>query len=221
MKFVPAGRAARVIQSGPFRGIKLLLDLRYETRIFLGLYERGVAQWLPTLCRGIRTAVDVGTSEGLYTCYLLNKTSAETIFAIEPDPAVRELLVANLQLNGGAPDSKRVQFVVQFIGAQETDSACTIDSLGEVATPCFVKMDIEGDEADALRGAKKLLAAGDIRWLIETHRLDLEVECVRILQEAGYQTTIIKNDAWNNLLPEVRTLAHNRWLIATRKSLSR
>src|ERR1019366_10213370 len=38
--FVPAGKKPRTIKTGPFKGIRLNLDLQYQTQMWLGLQER-------------------------------------------------------------------------------------------------------------------------------------------------------------------------------------
>jgi hypothetical protein len=63
----------------------------------------------------------------------------------------------------------------------------TVDHLAsEYFAPGFVKMDIEGAETAAVRGATQTLAQCD-RWLIETHGFDAENECLRILTAHGFR----------------------------------
>lgn len=66
--------------------------------------------------------------------------------------------------------------------------AISLDSLAEhYRAPDFVKMDIEGAEQYALRGAKTLLSAGNASWLIEIHNIIAQEECWRILKSFSYQ----------------------------------
>lgn len=77
-----------------------------------------------------------------------------------------------------------------------TIAGCTLDSLYPDAPPDFVKMDIEGGELLALRGAIKILAARQTLWLIELHdfeknRRPTVPEAVRILfKENGYREIV-------------------------------
>ena len=65
-KLVPAGIAPRVIQSGPFRGLKMELNLQGQTQVYLGLFEREVHPWVTELSQGIHTAIDIGSAQGEY-----------------------------------------------------------------------------------------------------------------------------------------------------------
>ena len=60
-------------------------------------------------------------------------------------------------------------------------------------------MDIDGGEVGVLRAAaKRLLGVPGLRWIIETHSLELERECVSILGiTAGYSMTIIQKAWWH------------------------
>jgi hypothetical protein len=81
----------------------------------------------------------------------------------------------------------------------------------------MIKIDIEGAEIDALKGAGRLLSAQQARWLIEVHSIECEDVCREILERAGYQVRIIKNAWWRLLVPEGRGGSeHNRWLAAYR-----
>jgi hypothetical protein len=79
-------------------------------------------------------------------------------------------------------------------------------------SPDVVKMDIEGDEADALRGAENVIDHARA-WIIEVHGLEQEHECMAVLTAFGYRTNIVLPRRW---LPDKRPIAHNRWIVAYR-----
>ena len=51
--------------------------------------------------------------------------------------------------------------------------------------PDFIKMDIEGADADALAGAERVLKEARPTWLIELHGPDCERGVRRILRRHG------------------------------------
>src|SRR5207253_6056803 len=64
---VPTGEVVRAIRAGPFRGLKMNLDLASQTQIYLGLFEREVYSRVGVLSAGIATAIDIGAAYGEYT----------------------------------------------------------------------------------------------------------------------------------------------------------
>ena len=213
---VPAGARPRTVQAGAFRGIRLNLDLRSESQFYVGLMERELYPWLQRLSRGARIAVDVGAAHGEYTLYFLMKTAAERVFSFEPDPLMVERLLVNLRLNG-LEGNRRLELCTKFLRSEEGPDQVTPAWLAErILGPCLIKIDIDGPEAELLRSAAALLTLPDVRWLIETHSVALENECIAILESFGYAVTIVRNAWWRAIVPELRPLEHNRWLVATK-----
>lgn len=211
---VPAGRKPRRIVFGPFKGITMALSLRHQSQIYLGLFEREVHAWLGRLSRGIHTAIDIGADSGEYTLFFLSRTDAEKILAFEPNPEALPLLRENLQLNSRA-ESNRLEVSTAMVGDSDGANKVSLDSLvGSMQLPCFIKMDVDGAEAEILKGAAKLNGLGGVRWLIETHSRSLECQCIEQLKAAGFETRIIRNAWWRVLIPELRPIEHNRWLAA-------
>ena len=73
---VPGGRKARTIKAGAFRGIKMMLDLGFQTQLYLGLHERELYRWSRRLSNSIETAIDSGADEGDYPCLFVVSTPA-------------------------------------------------------------------------------------------------------------------------------------------------
>lgn len=212
--FFPPGRMPWTIPFGPWRGIRLVLDLNGQTQYFLGLYEHEVQRWLCRFCKESRTFIDIGASEGYYTLFVLKKTGVSKVIAFEPLGESRELLDQNLRLNS-LSKSSRLEISTQFVGALDKLGHCTLDSIAEmILFPCTVKMDVEGAELEILRGASSFLKHPGSFWIIETHSQELEQQCVQLLSWAGLTVRIVKNAWWRRLIPEGRPLAHNRWLVA-------
>jgi len=215
---LPRGRAPRAIHGGVLDGLTMDLDLEHQSQRWLGLQERELYGWLRRLSADVQTAVDVGANDGMYTLYFLARTPAAKVVAVEPDAGSRDLLHRNLALNGFADDS-RLQVVQKFVGDSCDRECVTLDSLlPSLRLPCLVKVDIDGGELGLLRGAKDLLGAGDVRWIIEVHSSKLESDCLQIVQEAGYRTTVVPNAWWRILLPELRPGELNRWFVAVRST---
>lgn len=216
-RIVPAGAAPRTIQSGPFRGIRMELDLRGQTQVYLGLFEREVHPWVKELSRGIQTAVDIGSAQGEYLLYYLSRTPARRVLGFEPDSACWPALERNLALNGLANDP-RLTIDRRFVSREDTPHTVSLDSLaGVVEGPCLIKMDVDGGEVHVLDGAARMMDLPDVRWIVETHSVTLEAECIRRFEAAGYQARIIPPAWWRTILPEHRPGPQNRWLAATRR----
>lgn len=211
----PAGVAPRAIRGGIMRGISMEIDFGWQTQHYLGLYERELYPALRGAARGARMLLDVGAAEGMYTLFFMARSGVRRVIAFEPTDR-GEALRRNLRLNGLGDDA-RLEVRGEFVGAADGPGMVRLDSLlGQAEFPLVVKVDVEGAEADVLRGAAGLLGRGDTTWLIETHSAELERECVAILREAGYATRIVGNAWWRRLIPEVRPIAHNRWLVASK-----
>jgi hypothetical protein len=213
-KFVSNEWGPRTIVAGPFRGIRMNLNLAHQTQLYLGLFERETHPWLKRLSKGITTGIDIGAADGEYTLFLLKHTRASKIYSFEPDPIMMSRLNSNLRLNHEL-ELEHLQMSTRFVGRSSSGDIVCLDSLAEdIRCPCLIKMDVDGAEAEILAGAGAIKAMPDIRWLIETHSEKLERSCVKSLQSAGFKTEIIRNAWWRAIMPEQRPIPHNRWLVA-------
>jgi hypothetical protein len=195
------------------------MDFAHHTQRWLGLQERELYPWFRRLTEGIRTAVDVGANDGIYTLYFLARTPAEKVLAFEPSPDSLVQLRSNLALNGlgGNP---RLEIISKYLGASAGGMEATLDSFaGLIHPPCLVKVDIDGGELSLLKGAGTLLQSEGIRWIIEVHSRALQENCLELLQGAGYHTAVVPNAWWRHFLPELRPIELNDWIVATPRTV--
>jgi len=153
--------------------------------------------------------IDIGAGSGELSILFARKSAAR-VYAVEPGP-VRERIAANMAAND--LPGHAVEIVPRCIGSQ--DGYLALDAIAvEHSAYGFVKIDIDGGEADALRTGPALIAARNCAFLIETHSASLEQDCIDILSGGGYACRVIRNAWWRRFIPERRPLAHNRWLSA-------
>jgi hypothetical protein len=212
---VPAGRKPRKILTGPLRGLIMELDLKTQFQIFVGMFERELHPWIIKLSSGILSAVDVGAADGEYTLYFLKCTTAQQVFSFEPSPEMISRIWTNLSLNG--IDGSVISLSDKFVGSQFGPSFQSLDSLtASLRAPCLIKLDVDGGEVDVIRSASELVERSAVRFLIETHSLALEEQCIHLLERAGFATRVILPAWWRRILPEQRVIEHNRWLAAAK-----
>jgi FkbM family methyltransferase len=178
---------------------------RIETELRL------VASWVP---RG-GTAVDVGAWYGPWSCRL--DKLAEQLVIIEPNPVLARHLTARfprarvieaaasdgagtarLALPGGGRGAEGVASV-EYAGKDSIPvKRVTIDGLG-LTDVRFIKMDVEGHEMAALRGAEKTIRCCFPVLLIEVEARHDEV--TRLLAQWGYQGSVLAGRSWVPLSP--------------------
>jgi hypothetical protein len=80
--------------------------------------------------------------------------------------------------------------------------------------PDVVKIDVDGPEAEILRGSKQLLRKRGSAWVVETHSAPLEAEVEKIFRDSGYKTRFPPGPIWLSWFPEERLNLPNRHLVA-------
>jgi hypothetical protein len=211
---LPSGQSGRTIRMGILSGVAMNLDFAHHTQRWLGLQERELNKWLRHLSIGIRTAIDVGANDGMYTLYFLVKTQAQRVITFEPAIDCINQLKENLVLNGYENDP-RLELVPQSVGAEADEQDVTLDSyLNSIQFPCLVKVDIDGGEALLLEGARQLLASSGVGWIVEVHSPALQRQCLEIFRRANYRTVVVRNAWWRHILPELRPGDLNQWIVA-------
>ena len=186
------------------------LDLRSQSQRYWGFDEREILAPIQRLGLACKSLVDVGANDGYYTMSFL-RSQAERVVACEPG-AVVNLLLRNAAANGYQMDH-RFSVISEPIG-RGPGCLSIAELLSNLPRPIFLKVDIDGGEYDLLTSAEGCTFISETRWLIETHSPELEERCVRWLQSHGHRTQIIYNARWRVLLPELRPIPHNRWLMA-------
>lgn len=148
--------------------------------------------------------VDAGVCEGNFSLHNIDKVSK--LYLIESDSGWIEALKATFE-----PYKDKVVLCNKFLSNQDTDKTVTLNSL--IKEPVnFIKMDIEGEEVNALKGSDKIFASSDhIKCAIcSYHRHGDEEKIKAILQEYGLKTVTSKgymlflydDEIWRN--PELR-----------------
>jgi FkbM family methyltransferase len=171
---------------------------------WLGRYERQEISWLLAQINADSTVWDIGAHAGYVTMACARR--ARHVVACEASPRNTAFLRAHVALNGlenvsivEAAISDRADSLVPF-GTSQDDyqghiggaghmvRTATIDTLvaSGLPPPSFVKMDIEGGEADALRGGVQTFASNQPSLLLAVHSESLAAECRRFLETLGY-----------------------------------
>jgi Methyltransferase FkbM domain len=193
---------------GIARGVRMNVDFAFQTRTFFGLYEIELNKFLRDVLRPGVKAFDVGGQYG-YDALVIAKRTQAPVATFECDAHCMELMKGNFALN------PELAPVIRPVEATVGDA---VDQLGLddwIATdgfiPDFIKVDIDGGELGALRSAEHLLATRRPSVLVETHSPALERACGELLVSHGYRPVIVNQ---RGIWPDLRPLAHNRWLIA-------
>jgi predicted RNA methylase len=209
---------AFAVHAGLLRGLRFEIDVRVDTQQITGLYEREIRTAVRRFASRACTALDIGAGDGYYTLYFASRPGIRKVIACEPDPQRIVQLKRNLGLNPSCEVNKvSVRPVcVGTPGAQDLETLIL-----NTPEPVLLKIDVEGAEMQVLESGKDCLARRDLMVIIETHSAALEQGCVDLLSRLGYQCKIQKNGWYRKLVPELRHLPHNRWLVAERTAAIR
>jgi len=174
-------------------GFKMFLEPN-DGGISKVLANRGIREpcfmWILQKEASGHLGIDVGANIGYTTLHLCG--AMDKVIAIEPDPRSRKLLIKTLEANGFKDTTQIYDFAVSdksgsqpiyladkpnlstlhdrpgLKGQKREILTRTIDSLSVL--PNFIKMDIEGYEVEALRGAMQCLKeTNHCKILAEVH----------------------------------------------------
>ena len=207
---LPEAQGVRRIPMGLARRLSMRLNLHNQLQRYLGLYEREIASHVRCGLASARSAIDVGANDGYYTLVFL-AAPLERVIACEPGEVALSLL-ENAALNGHSTGAL-LQVERRLVGRGEGGVRLgeLIDSLPR---PVFIKMDIDGGEADALASAEGAAGLAETSWVVETHSIALERDCEDWFVRHGFKTKIVDHAWWRMVIPELRPTEQNRWLVA-------
>jgi FkbM family methyltransferase len=191
-------RVVRVV-SGAARGARLELDLSTEKAYWLGYYERNVQRVLRENVSAGDVVYDVGAHIGFFS--VCAARLGAKVFAVEPVAASAVRLRRNAALNdadievvaAAAWDETASVELVAGEWPQQARTAAgegiptiTLDKLAERdRPPTLIKLDVEGAEAQVLRGAQRILADQRPLVVCELHGEQAQRDVLELLD--GYR----------------------------------
>lgn len=202
------------ILKGPLKGMEFRMT---ESTGFAALYsgnERANQELYAALVREGDTVIDAGANWGVHTLCLARLTGASgKVHAFEPHPEVVEELRWNVERNHlrhvavhacGLLD--RAEVLPFVLGASTKSSHVSATaSTSSVSVPCrtldslcdeldlqslrLFKLDVEGAESMALRGAADTITRFRPHLVIELHTPEQDIEVARLLTSWNYTLT--------------------------------
>jgi FkbM family methyltransferase len=215
LRLMPPESVVR-IRAGELRGWRWIAGSS-TNGCWLGTYERHLQRLFCERIRPGATVFDAGANVGFFTL-LASKLAGESgrVYAFEPLPRNLDRLERHIRLNqltnvhvgalaiaatSGEAHFRIAQYASMGGLAEEGDLrviTASLDDLiasGGVARPDFIKMDIEGAESEALRGAEKLLATAPLTIALSTHGWQQHESCWTTLAGAGFDLELLRDGA--------------------------
>jgi len=182
---------------------------------WFGIYEYRKQRVLRRIVSRGATVCDIGANAGFYTLGMSRMVGEHgRVISFEPVPAnlnkIRRHLainkIDNVTLSGSALSDKSgsVAFALgdsDFTGRISEDACNTFEvpaislddfiSQNAIVDPTFLKIDVEGAEANVLTGAHELIARTHPTMLIALHGRQAAANCYSVLREAGYVMTTL------------------------------
>ena len=185
------------VRSGAARGARLALDLSREKAYWLGYYEPSVQRFLEQNVKPGDVVYDVGAHIGFFS--VCAARLGAVVYAFEPVAGNAARLRDNVSLNdlqihvveaavwetSGSVDL--VPGDSDFEAYATPGSGTTSVSLDAFAEhepqPALIKLDVEGAEAEVLRGARRILAQAHPLLICEIHGVGARDDVDEILSE--------------------------------------
>lgn len=209
----------RKIHFGPARGFSLPMSRRSQLRMEFGLFERPIQRYIKEFSQGSHVAYDLGAAEGYYVLVFTRCLgNGAKIFAFEPDLLCVKQLEETINYN---KLFNRVEIISKYIGSDSANNnEVSLDSLIEyrkLPPPDILKIDIEGAELKALRGAESILRNHRPKIILEIHSHELEIQCTNFLEQFGYNVRRVDFGWLGRIFPETRS-PENHWLVASKSN---
>lgn len=159
-------------------GKEFIGDIMYEQKVdspHLYLKNESIIQVGDTI-------IDAGTCEGNFAIRFIDKV--KKAYLIESDPVWVECLERTFR-----PYKNKVVICDRFLTRYDSDSTVTLDSLVDNEKIDFLKMDLEGEEINALLGAK--LLKNNVKCSIcSYHKMNDEENIKFVMEALGYKTDV-------------------------------
>jgi FkbM family methyltransferase len=186
--------------------------------------EEAILDYWGALAKTSKVVLDVGANAGIYSLAALAANPATTVHAFEPTPDIAERLRTTAALNGldrlhvhetAVSDVAGHKTLRRFRGCDDSNGGMNFltdgpaeagdESVATISLDVFceehgighvdlMKMDIQGHEYTALKGAARLLGEGrighlflELNWLAEGDSDCPASACIRLLEDNGYQ----------------------------------
>jgi FkbM family methyltransferase len=210
LSLVPRGAVVPILL-GALRGKRWIVGSAIH-RCWLGFYEYEKQQLISREVQSGNVFWDVGANVGFYSLLASNLVGSGRVFAFEPAPRNLSYLRKHLELNRvtnvdvlaiAVSDRNGISsFETEetgFMGhlsdeGKITVPTATLDSLaeeGKILPPDYIKMDIEGAELLALRGASRTFQRYHPVLFLATHGREVHTQCIQLLQSWGYSRSSI------------------------------
>jgi FkbM family methyltransferase len=199
-------RVVRVL-SGSLRGSRWIVGSARHA-YWLGSYEREKQRQIANELKPGDVFYDLGANVGFYTLLAARRLITGSVYAFEPLPKNIAYLREHLKLNRVSNVELLELAVCDFVGIasfEEGDNSsvghlgggsstqvhtATLDSLllqRKILPPSLIKIDIEGAELLALKGACEAFKRFRPVLFLATHSRELHNECVQLLVSWGYE----------------------------------
>lgn len=206
LRLIPPATVVPILW-GPLRGKRWVAGSGIH-RCWLGFYEREKLKLIARELRPGSVFYDVGAHVGIYTILASSLVGDGKVFAFEPVPRNVAYLKKHLVLNrisnvavhelAVSDHCGMASFHAEqtgFMGHLSNDGGiavltATLDSLvkeGRILPPSYIKMDIEGAELMALRGARECIHHYRPMIFLATHSWKIQAECCQLLKSWDYQ----------------------------------
>lgn len=205
-------RSVRTVLWGPCRGLRYRIFPDMGLSPLYGGWEPEAQALMVKNIRNNSVVYDVGANYGIHTLLMARLAASGFVYAFEPVPTILAALQENISLNSfqnvecvplAVADVKGEACFTKgsHVGAgslalpsrvpddQIQVSTITLDQFVfelKNRPPNFIKMDIEGAEGNALRGASRVLEEFRPVLLIDLHTPEQDIDVGRTLLRYGY-----------------------------------
>lgn len=211
LRLLPPNLVLPII-TGRLRGSRWIVGSSLH-RCWMGVYEDEKQQLITRSVQPNTVFYDVGANVGFYTLLGSRLVGSGKVFAFEPLLHNLEYLRKHLALNriqnvevlelAVADANADALFEVEATGSMGHLShggtvkvqTATLDSLleqGRILPPNYIKMDIEGAELAALRGAQRCIQQYRPQIFLATHGQEIHSQCCRLLESWGFEYQIVE-----------------------------
>ena len=206
LRILPPSMVVPIIQ-GPIRGKKWIIG-SCTNGCWLGTYEHHTIDVFQAMVPEGGIVYDIGANVGYYTLVAAKLVrSSGHVYAFEPVPRNCELLSKHLAING-IDNVSVIEAAVSSAVSEARFDPHPGPSMGHLAAegslrvrcltlddfvfnqgmrpPDVIKIDVEGAEADVLKGGRELFRRCRPMVLLATHSDEVQRECRRLLESYGF-----------------------------------